>query len=221
MSFKWYLEYASLAIEPSDEKYFKFAFFYPIRTETFSPDSEVSSNARKLKGLNVRLKSKDDKAIAEVAEWLKEYISNDSILVPMPSSSGSTVSNLAFAKGIVNVMKFNGKATIHIADILTKEQGESSSKRRAEGKRALTAAEIGTRLKTDTLPSKDELKRMILIDNTISTGETVAAAWTALGGKVNVVTFLGPRKGKQAELRSKLARQLGGRKIFKWLKEKK
>ena len=149
--------------------------------------------AASYRGNNVRvtrdLKSGEFKAVTFAAEAMQTYLSGDEILVPIPSSKGIATDTLVLAKTLA------AEAGCKVLDILESDSRESSYARKQVGKRSLTADEIGTRLKDGVVLTNDQIKRIVFIDNVISTGATAKAAHDAVGGGITLAFSRGQALG--------------------------
>lgn len=114
--------------------------------------------------------------LARAAQQLAALVPAGAVLVPVPSSDGSTAVNLALAEAIAV------RSGARVCDALRRDRAVQSSRaRRKRGGRSLMVQQHQIR----------EIARcpgdLYLVDNVIATGNTIRAARTALGRGVGLV----------------------------------
>lgn len=159
-------------------------FEYP--TEEDSITNPEKSNA--IKYIAKGLKEPTARALSFAAETMATIIKNKigfskPILIPVPDSKGNTSSNYELCEEILKYFEEGD-----IADLLGAEKRISSHSLRDKGLPGKTSSEILTFLKT----GKSMSGSFVLIDNVITTGNTVYAAQRTLAplyGKPPAVAF--------------------------------
>jgi len=160
-----------MLLEARAGKYLYGSFHYPDAEDKLAKP-EI---AEQIKYIAKGLKKSDEYSLgfasSVMANTIKQISTNlkDIILVPIPSSSGSTEANLKLCEAIA------AHIDVKIADILTAPKAESSYLLRKAKQAGKTAQEISMSV-LDTSP----IEGVILIDNVITTGNTIYAAQRTL-----------------------------------------
>jgi hypothetical protein len=145
----------------------------------FSP-KQKKLNAEEVKIREITLvgiKQGNEEALAEAASQMAQFVEHDDILIPIPDSKGDTSSNLRLAKRISIIVKAK------VEDVLGKH-GLTISQRITHqlGKSGLSPDEIGFYAKKQINP-----EHVVFIDDHVSVGTTIKAAYMAIGGGRAVV----------------------------------
>ena len=139
----------------------------------------MNEEEKRIRDISYRLKNKEDvEAIEFAASAMAKQVRPNSILIPIPSSSGLTDANMALANAIAS--KTNSK----VYDILSRSEPTIPlhQRRKTEG----IKGEIGSdyhkmTIKEESLLSQLARRKLIyLVDNVITSGSTLDAARKAL-----------------------------------------
>jgi len=124
------------------------------------------------------LKLPKPRALEEASAALSAHVQPGSILVPVPSSSGSTEVNRLLAEAIAS------KSGAWVHDLLSRRaEVPSSQQRYVEGRPGLSVTEHSMVAHT-SLP--DNGAPVFLVDNVCTTGNTLRAAHKALGSSERI-----------------------------------
>ena len=126
--------------------------------------------ASRIPTLAHKVKSRDPKAIDEVAELIAPIIPKDAVLVPAPSHNGRATDMLDLAKAIAK------RTGSEVADVLTSEPRDSQYETKKRGG-LIASQDMGITM-TGTLP---EGKIPVVIDNVVGSGNTAEACVRAIG----------------------------------------
>jgi hypothetical protein len=139
---------------------------YPKRTERLTPQRRRERNIAR------KLKSRNPAAIAAAAVAMAPLIDDNAVLVPLPSSSGSTAANETLARAIAELAP-----GAQVADILGRRAPvESSTERRRRNRRGLRPEEHLVELRS-AVPDGS----IYFVDNVVTTGATAEAGHQVVG----------------------------------------
>ena len=127
-------------------------------------------NYRQMRILAHKVKERDPKVIAEVADKMAALIPKDAVLVPAPSHTGEATDMLDLAKAI------SERTGAPVADVLKSAERGSQYEAKYAGK-PIESKEMGITMQGE-LP---EGKLAVVIDNVVDTGNTAEACVQALG----------------------------------------
>lgn len=119
---------------------------------------------------NLAILNGEEWALQAAAHDMAAFVTDEVVLVPIPSSKGKTDINLKLAQAISDV------AHCEVMDILVSNARESQRLRRKSGKRGLGKEDIQTMLKHPYTGTK----HVVLIDNVRATGATIDSALAVL-----------------------------------------
>lgn len=121
--------------------------------------------------------------VQTAAREMARLIITPAILVPVPSSQGSTAANRKLAEAIAHLAP-----SVKIADVLTRAAPvESSCKRHRRNAGPLPVEEHHITRKPGKWISLREGERLYFVDNTTTSGNTLAACRTAIGAGEGLV----------------------------------
>ena len=126
--------------------------------------------ASRIPTLAHKVKSRDPKAIDEVAKLIAPIIPKNAVLVPAPSHNGRATDMLDLAKAIAK------RTGSEVADVLTSEPRDSQYETKKRGG-LIASQDMGITM-TGTLP---EGKIPVVIDNVVGSGNTAEACVRAIG----------------------------------------
>ena len=131
------------------------------------------------------LKTADPPAVRIASAAMAPLVPPGAVLVPVPSSRGSTRENRALAEAIGRLVR------APVVDGLGRESPQSQYALRKGGKASLSASQMRVRW-TGPRPSGP----VVLIDNVVTTGATAEAARRAIGGDAVILAWADATSGQ-------------------------
>lgn len=135
----------------------------------------MDSKARFIREISYRLKNKEDLEAMEIAaNAMSKQVHSNSVLVPIPSSSGGTSVNLVLAELIAD------KTGSRVIDVLSRTSPTQPlhQKRKTDGIKGPIDPDYHkmTVVGMDLLSELNKTQSVYLIDNVITSGSTIDAA---------------------------------------------
>lgn len=151
----------------------------------------LTGEEKQVRDLSYGVKSLDPRAIEIVASDMAKIIPGDTskaILVPIPSHTGDTTSNLVIAQAMAE------KTGAKVYDVLERKLGPSQRDARVAGRKTLKPVDFEMSLR-GRLPS--DLENVYFVDNVVSSGATIRAARDVVGGGRGIVYSKAHPKGEK------------------------
>jgi len=137
---------------------------------------ELSQQEAFVRKISYEIKNKNSDAIKIAADTMAKYVASNSLLVPVPSSSGDRGSNMLLCEAIA---KITGS---EIYDPLGRSSSiEPSHQRRKQNLPNYTVEEHNMIVRDDADVMDLDNKNVYFVDNVITKGTTIEACKNALG----------------------------------------
>ena len=156
--------------------------------EYVSPrERDLTPEEERVRAVSYALKVAHPTAVRHAAREMAKLIEDGSVLVPVPSSSGDTSANLALAQEIARHKR------VHIAEVLRRTKAVTPSHKLRRLGKNVPADHHQFELSPEhaSLVSRS---KVVMVDNVITSGATMAAGRKVIGGHAKGIAFAKARE---------------------------